>query len=1029
MNAQEVQALLDELGVDETIEGSRENYFKRVLGELQDANFRDLPSEINEGLPTAIVIERLALDTTDDLRDSKETFDAAFLCRRSADTESMSGTDLILHFFFLSVDAVLADRRAELMMLLRKDLTDEDLEIPREVDWVLELLLRVCRAFILLCRKEKGWADVRAAATEIQQLRQLQELNRARIDAAGVGSVIAEFNLAKIVDLAASYTINGSPADAITQIDRHASNVAEILELQPNPQLLHVCDLLAAGCQELIRSSVWFSTRRLGSRIRDFINALTSETSDRPVLELWPSQRAALGSNLLDPAKRAIVVEMPTSSGKTLVAEFAVIQALALNPGALVAYVVPTRALVNQITLRLRAEVGKLGYVVEAAIPVFEIDPTEDQLLRREIDVLVVTPEKLDLLVRTNHPSVQSIALVVADEAHNIGDGERGARLELLLATLKRERADTRFLLLTPFVPNGPQLASWLGDDAESTIQVSWRPSERISAAAIWRKPRKQPHELVLRTLPSIGNVDLNEEFEVVLGDAGVAGDRSKGRISESASLRLAERGGVLVLTRSRADAEERASDITGHLAPRGLSDFGELVVRYVQAELGGQHELARLLGCGVAYHHAGLSSDLRYLIELMIDRGDVQIICGTTTLAQGVNFPIASVIVESLSKYAGMGKGSAPLTFAEFWNIAGRAGRALRDRLGLIVFPAVNKDDIDKTRTFLGNEAAELASVLIGALEDLTSAAEEFNLEFVRFNRELAVFLQYLLHAMRVGGMDIGSAEIEDLLRSSLVYHQARQKNRITAERLVRLTRRYVEQLRGRSAGYLSLVDGTGFSLPSVDYLYALQRERHPEFGNVEFWQSSNLFGNDLGPLASIIDVLKDVPELTLGTGEHGPFSPDRVAGIVRDWVEGKTVVDIADRWFRDLKDPVRRRREAGHYLYSRLLGQVPWGIGAMQRMAFGGESEAVGHIPSLIFYGVSSKEAVSLRMVGVPRSAAVGLGNTLRESSDNLDTYNDLRTWVGRRSLADWESSLPDESPLTGEDCRLIWETMAGV
>ncbi|MFD2356270.1 DEAD/DEAH box helicase [Nonomuraea ferruginea] len=71
-------------------------------------------------------------------------------------------------------------------------------------------------------------------------------------------------------------------------------------------------------------------------------------------------------------------------------------------------------------------------------------------MLRRDIDVLVVTPEKLDLLIRSDHPVARGLALVVVDEAHNIADGPRGARLELLLSTLKRERADARFLLLTP---------------------------------------------------------------------------------------------------------------------------------------------------------------------------------------------------------------------------------------------------------------------------------------------------------------------------------------------------------------------------------------------------------------------------------------------------------------------------------------------------------------------------------------------------------------------------------------------------
>lgn len=156
-----------------------------------------------------------------------------------------------------------------------------------------------------------------------------------------------------------------------------------------------------------------------------------------------------------------------------------------LCPQRTVAYVVPTRAFVNQITQRLRTDIAPLGFPVEAAIPVFEIDPAEDELLRRDINVLVVTPEKLDLLIRTDHPIVAELSLVVADEAHNIGTDARGARLELLLATLRRERSDARFLLLTPFVPNGKELALWLGGDgADATISIESKPSERVAALA-----------------------------------------------------------------------------------------------------------------------------------------------------------------------------------------------------------------------------------------------------------------------------------------------------------------------------------------------------------------------------------------------------------------------------------------------------------------------------------------------------------------------------------------------------------------
>jgi RAD3-like DEAD/DEAH box helicase len=1036
MDVFEIRDLLNEFQAQGVVNDARLDYFRAALAEIrQDVHLNVRDADILR-VDMATAIERFALDTNDRGDQRSTLFEEAFLCRRVVDLDQLAPNERLIHLAYLCADGVLAEKRAELMMLLRSSETRRALELSTQSEWSEELLLRICRAFVLLCRKGGGWDDVRDAAQEIERLRDLQRRNasdlpsRAALNSQVAADLVANFNLAKLVDIVARYTINGEPQDAPAQIERHSANIVEIMRLAPNPNLLHVADLISSACDELLRSTVWFNTRRLGRRMREFVDLLTNEGRPRPVFELWPSQREALNSSLLDPAKRAIVVEMPTSAGKTLIAEFSVVQALALNPGGKVAYVVPTRALVNQIVLRLRADLGPLGYAVEAAVPVFELDPTEDQLLRQKIDVLVVTPEKLDLLIRSGHPSIDSLALVVADEAHNIGDGDRGARLELLLGTIKRERADTRFLLLTPFVPNGNVLASWLGDDGEGTIQVTWRPSERIAAAALWQKPRNRPYELVLQTLPSAQNVDLTEEVPISLGPSEIRGSRSKERIAISAALKMADRGGVLFLARGRGTAESRAASISEQRDPRQLSSFGESVIRYVQSELGEDHELPSMLRRGVTYHHAGLSHDVRYLLELLIDRGDVEVVCGTTTLAQGVNFPIATVVVETLKKSMGIGRGWSDLTYSEFWNIAGRAGRALRDRVGLVAFPARNNADIDEARSFLRGEAAALASVLLEALEQLSSAQVELNLGFVRNNRELAVFLQYLTHAIRVAGASAGATEIEDILRSSLVYHQAREQSRSAAEKLIRLTRRFTDQISGRESGFLSLADGTGFSLYSVDYLYAKQRSEYPEFANVEFWEPGNLFSGRGDDLASIISVLGDVPELTLGRPVRGIFNPQRVAGIVTDWVNGSTVSDIADRWFSDIDDSSERSRAAGHYLYSQLVGQVPWGIGAMQQLALAGRQDLtdVAHVPSLVFYGVSNKEAAALRMAGVPRAAAVGLSDMWRGNLQATSSFEEIREWVASRSSEEWSTVLPSGGPLTGEDCRTVWNALVG-
>lgn len=1035
MQADEVRALADNLGVGEILDESRIEYLQGVLLGIQDQG-AIAPEPVGSPSDLAAVLERLAIDAEETGRNRQLLFQDAYTIRRGSEYGD-SELDRMVHYACLAADGILGERQAEISLLLREE--TRNLQITEAAhSWPNLLLLQVAKAFILLCRKSNGWRDVQEATSSIDGLRELQSLyERTYVQDSGsqnnqlsaVGALITLYNLAKIVDIVAQYTISGTPIDALLQLDRHASNIEQSMEHCEDGELLHLADLVIAASRNLIRGSIWFGTRALGQNISAFLRNLVADTQARPVFDLWPSQRTALTSGLLDPAKRAIVVEMPTSAGKTLIAEFSIIQALALNPGSRVAYVVPTRALVNQISIRLRRDISPLGYTVEAAVPVFEIDPVEDALLQREISILVLTPEKLDLLIRTRHEVVDNLSLVVADEAHNLQDGERGARLELLLATLKRERADTRFLLLTPFIPNADVIATWLGDSADSAIKVDWRPSERITAAATWEKPRRKPYNLNLTTLPSVGNVDVVNEATYNIGLVDDSQNRSVGSISASITARLAGRGAVLVLCRDRSRAEERAATLVELAGSRGRNTpFQEAVANFAAAELGSDHELPEMLRQGIAYHHAGLPHDLRFLIEALIDTGDISIICGTTTLAQGVNFPIASVVVESLS--VPLQRGARPLSYAEFWNIAGRAGRAMRDRLGFVIFPVDSTTRLNDTRAFLAGEADALASALLGALIELPGATQRLNLGFVRNNRTISIFLQYLTHALRVAGRDLDiTTEIEDLLRSSLVYHQARSENREAAERLIRLARQYLQETQGRDRGYLSLADGTGFSLYSVDLMYSKYRNSYPELATPSFWATENLFGGDAEGLSAVVEVLADVPELTLGTQSHGTFSPERVAGIIQDWVRGETANEIADRWFSNIEpDEKKRRRLAGHYLNSRLLGQIPWGLGALQRLALGDRVGESSNASSLIFYGVPTTEAATLRMAGVPRIAAEGLAQLARNDNADLSSFGQMREWIAHRTPQEWASTLPSSASLTGDQCQSLWTELSG-
>jgi superfamily II RNA helicase len=151
--------------------------------------------------------------------------------------------------------------------------------------------------------------------------------------------------------------------------------------------------------------------------------------------------------------------------------------------------------------------------------------------------------------------------------------------------------------------------------------------------------------------------------------------------------------GNSIVLAYSPPDCwnlAERMAD----LLPEKRSDNIALVSEFIAAECGEDFALQSLLAKGIGVHHAGISPEIRTLLECLTEKGELPVLVATTTLAQGVNFPISNVILSTHSKPIRTGNSySRPnLRPDEFWNIAGRAGRLFQDTLGLVVLHPNNK-------------------------------------------------------------------------------------------------------------------------------------------------------------------------------------------------------------------------------------------------------------------------------------------------------------------------------------------------
>jgi hypothetical protein len=940
--------------------------------------------------------------------------------------------------FRLAVCGLLAQRTAEIRLHLRdlvvtnvaRQSVRPNISTPRGgEDWRSRLIADIFGAFVLLTRKDGAWQDIEIAMSRLAALRETQQQMEpgflATAQAVGrgaqaAGELVGLFHLAQMVTLVGRYLTSGQTLESAltTRLDRHHDQAKAAFEEFGLPTVGHTADMLWAGCRELVHNALWSHVQGLGEKVSEFARQLASSDQANPVIELWPSQQEALSRNLLDQYRRAIIVEMPTSAGKTLLAEFVIIQSLTLLPSSTVAYVVPTRALVNQVSRDLRAHLRPLGLRVEQAVPAFDIDPAELALLEDAPNVLVTTPEKLSLLLRRDHPSLANLALVIVDEAHALADGARGARLELLLATIKRDRPAARYLLLSPFLPKAEELVEWLGDDRGlPPIMVNWRPGRRV-VGALHVTGRASRREVVLETLDAADNTDLPSGTSIVLGPAGQRGSTIKA-VSRLSAAALRRRGTTLIVCWGPRSAMDRADEIAAECELLPADPLREAVGRFVQAELGSDSPLANHIARGVAYHHSGMPLEARALIECLVRRGLLHTVCATTTLAQGVNFPISNVLVEDRRKGS-----QDKLSHSDLWNIAGRAGRTLLDTVGLVAFPVTKNQQHQEWQEFLRRQAGEVASQLSDLIDKADALQRTLGLKEIRELPGLTDLLQFLAHAMRVSGATQTAAELEDLLRNSLVYQQARRQDVTRSDALVRLCRSYLTRVSSRP-GEVALSDQTGFSTFSVGLLLGEGRQ-DPDLRDPTGWRPDVLFGQDHQPLADRLKVLGNIPELSLGSEERGNFSSRRAAEILQRWVSGESIASLGLRFGKGA-NPQAKVADFGRYLLRDLSYNASWGLGAMEAAylsAFKDADPASRYVPSMVYFGVGSPEAVWMRMAGLPRAAAPEAGARWLQDHEGPPTSHDqVRQWAANLTQSDWDNIVASHAPLTGRDMRQVW------
>jgi superfamily II DNA/RNA helicase len=436
-------------------------------------------------------------------------------------------------------------------------------------------------------------------------------------------------------------------------------------------------------------SQTWSSLREL------FIASLYRRS--RAEIELWPSQLGA-AERALDLSDN-LVVSLPTSAGKTRIAELCILACIAA--GKRVVFVTPLRSLSAQTESSLRRTFQPLGKTVSSLYGSIGISDVDANVLGEQ-DIIVTTPEKLDFALRSEPALLDDVGLVVLDEGHMIGMGEREIRYEVQIQRLLKrpDAAGRRIVCLSAIFPEGEQLIDFVGwltnDKPDGLVKNDWRPTRLRFGEIVWQGDRARLNVNVGDEKPFIPRFLTATTPPIGARKRKFPADQRE--LCLASAWRLVEDGHtVLIFCPLRKSVEPFATAIVD-LNRRGalpalLQDQSRVGRALAIGEewFGPTHPVMECLKLGVAIHHGTLPTSFRKEIERLLNEAVVKVTISSPTLSQGLNLSATTLI------FHGLYRGRNPIESSEFRNVVGRAGRAYVDLEGLVLYPMF--DDLSKRR------------------------------------------------------------------------------------------------------------------------------------------------------------------------------------------------------------------------------------------------------------------------------------------------------------------------------------------
>lgn len=362
--------------------------------------------------------------------------------------------------------------------------------------------------------------------------------------------------------------------------------------------------------------------------------------------------------------ERNLSISAPTSAGKSFVLNLSLSEQIRDGNGESIVYVVPTRALISEVSGRVRSAIKNIGS--DKAIIRTAPFPINREKVKSNV-VYIFTQERLFSFL-SSKDILPHIDTLIIDEAHEIQKGKRGIILQAAVDLALNKFKNVKLLFASPLINNPEYFLSLFNrtDNGKFFTEVVSPVAQNI--LLVNQVPKKTKRLSV--TL-------VGERENIQIGEFDIPFVLRKSIADQIANFALSLSGGdsaVISFSNTPISAENRAI-AASKIAPKiDISPELEVFINFVSSEIHPEYSLLYCLKKGIAFHYGNMPSLLRSGVEELYKQGSITTIFCTSTLLQGVNLPAKHIVIENPKS------GENPMSRSDFLNLAGRSGRLLHE-------------------------------------------------------------------------------------------------------------------------------------------------------------------------------------------------------------------------------------------------------------------------------------------------------------------------------------------------------------